>query len=48
MLDEWRCYSPDEPVRKWVPLDEINYLAGEARAEIRAQAQAFSSFLSAA
>ncbi|EEQ2185702.1 TPA: hypothetical protein I3798_003050 [Enterobacter cloacae] len=39
---------PDEPVRKWVPLDEINYLAGEARAEIRAQAQAFSSFLSAA
>ncbi|EEQ0767334.1 hypothetical protein HC316_004486 [Salmonella enterica] len=39
---------PDEPVRKWVPLDEINYVAGEARTEIRAQAQAFSSFLSAA
>ncbi|HGV0046266.1 TPA: hypothetical protein ACNFPT_004573 [Enterobacter ludwigii] len=39
---------PDEPVRKWVPLDEINYVADEARAEIRAQAQAFSSFLSAA
>ncbi|EHL5833702.1 hypothetical protein KEB97_004244 [Salmonella enterica] len=36
---------PGAPVRTWLPLEEIVYIAGEARAMIREQAEAFRSFL---
>ncbi|MGP8592091.1 hypothetical protein ACT2EB_18360 [Salmonella enterica subsp. enterica serovar Typhimurium] len=36
---------PGVPVRGWLPREEIAYIAGEARAMITGQAEAFRSFL---
>ncbi|HAF4865937.1 TPA: hypothetical protein G9F10_004083 [Salmonella enterica] len=36
---------PGVPVRAWLPREEIAYIAGEARAMITGQAEAFRSFL---
>lgn len=51
MAESWASgivILPGQPPRKWVPLDEIQYVAHEARAAIRSQAEVFRSFLTVA
>lgn len=42
---EHAVIRPGAPARAWLPREEIAYLAGEARAMITEQAEAFRSFL---
>lgn len=48
MAESWASevvVMPGQPVRQWVSLDEIHYVAGEARAAIAERIAAFHSFL---
>ncbi|MCT4709070.1 hypothetical protein MUA04_02425 [Enterobacteriaceae bacterium H11S18] len=51
MAESWTSETvipPGEPVRKWLSLDEIRYVASSARSAIEVRAAAFRSFLKAA
>ena len=50
MAESWAAevvMMPGQPTRKWVSLDEVRYVAGEARAAIAERVTAFHSFLHA-
>lgn len=51
MAESWTTETvidPEVPVRKWLSLDEVRYVAGEARDAIESRAVAFRSFIKAA